>query len=94
MAEPDDAPALVTGTSTGLGRVIAVALAREGYDLAVTELRVDALKDTLAEPDIRKRKVVPIALDLARRTASGSAFDRRPRNWATSTCWSTMPAAR
>ena len=35
-----------------------MALAREGYDLALTELSADALKDTLADPDIRKRKAV------------------------------------
>ena len=58
--------ALVTGCSAGLGRAIAVALAREGYDLALTELNIDALKDTLAQPDIARRKVVPIALDLLR----------------------------
>ena len=56
--------ALITGTSAGLGRAIAVVLAREGYDLALTELNVAMLKDTLAQPDIAKRKVVPIALDL------------------------------
>jgi len=57
--------ALVTGTSTGIGQVIALALARAGYDLAVTEIDVHALKDLLAHPDLRGRKVVPIALDLA-----------------------------
>ena len=30
--------AFITGTSAGLGRAIAVALAREGYDLALTAL--------------------------------------------------------
>ena len=39
--------ALITGTSAGHGRAIAVALAREGYDLALTELSTDAVKDTL-----------------------------------------------
>jgi NAD(P)-dependent dehydrogenase (short-subunit alcohol dehydrogenase family) len=66
--------ALVTGTSAGLGRAIAVALAREGYDLALTELNVDALKDTLAQPDIAKRKVVPIALDLRSQLSIAAAF--------------------
>jgi NAD(P)-dependent dehydrogenase (short-subunit alcohol dehydrogenase family) len=67
--------ALITGTSAGLGRAIAVALAREGYDLALTELSVDALKDTLADPDIKKRKAVPIALDLRSQDSIKAAFD-------------------
>jgi NAD(P)-dependent dehydrogenase (short-subunit alcohol dehydrogenase family) len=68
--------ALVTGCSAGLGRAIAVALAREGYDLALTELSVDALKDTLADADIRKRKAVPIALDLRSQDSIKAAFDK------------------
>ena len=68
--------ALITGTSAGLGRAIAVALAREGYDLALTELSVDALKDTLAEPEIKKRKAVAIALDLRSQDSIKAAFER------------------
>jgi meso-butanediol dehydrogenase/(S,S)-butanediol dehydrogenase/diacetyl reductase len=68
--------AFITGTSAGLGRAIAVALAREGYDLALTELSVDALKDTLAEPDIRKRKALAIALDLRSQDSIKAAFER------------------
>ena len=68
--------ALVTGCSAGLGRAIAVALAREGYDLALTELTADALKDTLAEPDINKRKTIAIALDLRSQESIKSAFER------------------
>ena len=66
--------ALVTGTSGGLGQAIAIALAREGYDLALTEMDAAALKDTLAHPDIAKRKVVPIALDLRSRESIAAAF--------------------
>ena len=66
--------ALITGTSAGLGRAIAVALAREGYDLALTELDIAMLKDTLAQPDIAKRKVVPIALDLRSQLSIAAAF--------------------
>ena len=39
--------AFVTGTSTGIGQVIALALARAGYDLAITELDTGALAETL-----------------------------------------------
>ena len=68
--------ALVTGTSAGLGRAIAIALAQEGYDLAPTELDTSALKDTLAQPDIAKRKAVPVALDLRSQDSIKAAFER------------------
>jgi 2-deoxy-D-gluconate 3-dehydrogenase len=51
-------------------------LAREGYDLALTDLDAAMLKDTLAEPDIRKRKTVGIALDLRSQDSIKKAFER------------------
>jgi NAD(P)-dependent dehydrogenase (short-subunit alcohol dehydrogenase family) len=68
--------ALVTGTSAGLGRAIAIALAREGYDLALTELDTAMLKVTLADPAIANRKVVPIALDLRSQDSIKACFER------------------
>jgi NAD(P)-dependent dehydrogenase (short-subunit alcohol dehydrogenase family) len=68
--------ALVTGTAAGLGRAIAVALAREGYDLALTDVDVGMLKETLAHPDVAKRKVVPIALDLRSQESIGAAYQK------------------
>ena len=68
--------ALITGCSAGLGRAIAVALAREGYDLALTELSAEALKETLAETDIKKRKAIAIALDLRSQDSIKAAFAR------------------
>ena len=67
--------ALVTGTSTGIGRVIALALARAGYDLALTELDTAALADTLRHPDLAGRSVVPLALDLRAPDSIAAAFD-------------------
>ena len=66
--------ALITGCSAGLGRAIAVALAREGYDLALTELSAAALKDTLADPAVANRKAIPIALDLRSQDGIKAAF--------------------
>jgi 2-deoxy-D-gluconate 3-dehydrogenase len=74
MGEPRRA--LITGCSAGLGRAIAVALAREGYDLALTELSAEALKDTLAESEIKQRKAVAIALDLRSQDSIKAAFAR------------------
>jgi NAD(P)-dependent dehydrogenase (short-subunit alcohol dehydrogenase family) len=68
--------ALITGTSAGLGRAIAVALAREGYDLALTEIATAMLNDTLAEPEIKKRKTVAVALDLRSQDSIKAAFER------------------
>jgi NAD(P)-dependent dehydrogenase (short-subunit alcohol dehydrogenase family) len=68
--------ALVTGTSTGIGKAIALALARAGYDLAITAIDVDRLHDFLAHPDLRNCKVVPIALDLASQPGIELAFER------------------
>lgn len=53
-----------------------MALAREGYDLALTELDVAMLKETLAEPAIKQRKAVPIALDLRLKDSIRAAFER------------------
>jgi len=67
--------ALVTGTSTGIGRAISLALAREGYDLAVTELDTDWLGELLRERDLAGRKVVPLRLDLREEASIAEAFD-------------------
>jgi len=56
--------ALVTGASYGLGQATAVALAEDGYDVAVTELRVEELSDTLDRIKAAGGRGVPVALDL------------------------------
>ena len=68
--------ALVTGTSTGLGRAIALALAREGYDLALTELDTASLAELLKLPELAARKVVPVQLDLRSHQSINTAFER------------------
>jgi NAD(P)-dependent dehydrogenase (short-subunit alcohol dehydrogenase family) len=56
--------ALVTGASTGIGRATALALGRAGYDLAVTDLDSKWLAELIADPELRGRKLLPIALEL------------------------------
>jgi NAD(P)-dependent dehydrogenase (short-subunit alcohol dehydrogenase family) len=64
----------VTGSSSGIGRAVALALGREGYDLALTELDTGMLKEVLAHPDLAGRKTVPIALDLRSHDNITAAF--------------------
>lgn len=72
MGEPRRA--VVTGTSTGLGFAIAQALAREGYQLALTELDIGSLAEPLRHSDFQNRKVVPIRLDLRSQQDIEDAF--------------------
>lgn len=56
--------ALVTGASTGLGREIALTLARSGYDVAVADIDKDMLTGGLDHPDYAGRNIVPVTLEL------------------------------
>jgi NAD(P)-dependent dehydrogenase (short-subunit alcohol dehydrogenase family) len=56
--------ALVTGASQGLGAEIAVALARDGCDVAVTSRRVERLSGTLGRIEQAGARGVPVELDV------------------------------
>ena len=69
MTEPAAPVALVTGASSGIGRAIALELARRGYDLVVTARRKELLESLRAEVQTTYgRRVVVIAADLGRRS--------------------------
>ncbi len=56
--------ALVTGASQGLGAEIAVALAQDGCDVAVSSRRVERLSDTLGRIEAAGGRGVPVELDV------------------------------
>ena len=56
--------AFVTGASQGIGAAIAIALARDGYDVAVSSTQPDKLSGTLAGLASAGAKAVPVALDV------------------------------
>jgi 3-oxoacyl-[acyl-carrier protein] reductase len=59
--------ALVTGSSEGIGKGIALALAREGVDVAICARRAAPLQATAEEiARTTNRKVVPITADLTK----------------------------
>ncbi len=61
--EPTPA-ALVTGASYGIGREIAVGLARDGWDVVLTDLNPHDLEPVVADIQGLGRRAVALALDL------------------------------
>ncbi|MBC7778718.1 MAG: glucose 1-dehydrogenase [Proteobacteria bacterium] len=56
--------ALVTGASYGIGAAIAIALARDGFDVAVSELDTRALDTVVAAIEAHGVRARPVCLDL------------------------------
>lgn len=64
--------AFVTGASQGIGAASAVALARGGYDVALSSTRIEKLDGVLEEIRAAGAKAVPVALDVR----SASSIDQ------------------
>ena len=62
--KPGPRRALVTGAATGLGSEIALTLARDGYDIALTYHETALPDDLINHPDLAGVKVVPVAMEL------------------------------
>lgn len=63
-ARPADGVAWVTGASSGIGRGVALELARRGYTVAVTARRVEALEALIAEAGGAPGRIVAHAGDV------------------------------
>jgi NAD(P)-dependent dehydrogenase (short-subunit alcohol dehydrogenase family) len=68
--------ALVTGAAQGLGAAIALRLAREGYDLAVTRLHPELLAEMAAELEALGARTLSLALDLRSQQSIEQTIDR------------------
>ena len=63
----DNAVAVVTGASAGIGRATALELARNGADVIVAARREDRLKELALEIQRRGSRAFPVACDVADR---------------------------
>lgn len=67
--------ALVTGASYGVGAATAIALARDGYDVAITATRIANLDATVAALQDTDVRVAALALDLRLEASIASGVD-------------------
>jgi NAD(P)-dependent dehydrogenase (short-subunit alcohol dehydrogenase family) len=56
--------AFVTGASQGIGAAVAVALARDGFDVALSSTRPDKLAEVVSKIEAARARAVPVALDV------------------------------
>ena len=66
--------AFVTGASYGIGAACALALALDGYDIAISATRVENLAKAADALKATGRRVVPVALDLNSQASIESAM--------------------
>jgi NAD(P)-dependent dehydrogenase (short-subunit alcohol dehydrogenase family) len=68
--------AFVTGASYGIGAASALALARAGFDIAVSATHTENLKDVIAKLEATEARVFPVILDLRSQSSIEHAVDQ------------------
>ncbi len=58
--------AIVTGAGQGIGKAIALALAREGTDVIVNDINLGSAEEVADEIEIMERKAIPIRADVSK----------------------------
>ena len=64
----DDQVAIVTGSAQGIGRAIALGLAREGADVVIADIQLDKAVETVEEIERMGRKSIAVKTDVSRLT--------------------------
>ncbi len=67
--------AFVTGASYGIGAAIALNLAQDGFDVAVSATRLENLTEVVAKLEAAGARAVPLVLNLRSVTSIGQATD-------------------
>jgi 3-oxoacyl-[acyl-carrier protein] reductase len=76
-----DSVAIVTGASQGVGRSLAVGLARDGFKVAAMARSIDKLRSIASEAGVPDSSVLPIKLDLSNTQSIIEAVRSIPREF-------------
>jgi NAD(P)-dependent dehydrogenase (short-subunit alcohol dehydrogenase family) len=77
----DGQTVIVTGAGSGIGRAIALQLAREGADVAAVDLNPETAAATAAAIEALGRRALPIATNVAERAAVQAMAERVRAAW-------------
>jgi 3-oxoacyl-[acyl-carrier protein] reductase len=73
--------AVVTGAARGIGRAIALALAKHGYDLAIVDLREEQLSETAKAIEALGVQAMPLIVDVSDYQAVRSQVELIAQRW-------------
>lgn len=73
--------ALVTGAGSGIGRATALLLQKNGYSVALTGRRLEALEGTAAMAAEKGGEMLPLSMDVADPGAVAAAFAKTKENF-------------
>ncbi|QDX81818.1 oxidoreductase [Denitratisoma sp. DHT3] len=80
MGKLDGKVALITGAGGGIGQGIALAMAKEGADIAVVELNADSAAKTVEQVQALGRKAIAIPCNVGVRAEVNAAVDATVKN--------------
>jgi meso-butanediol dehydrogenase/(S,S)-butanediol dehydrogenase/diacetyl reductase len=73
--------ALVTGAAQGIGRGIALRLAKDGFDIALVDLKADKLESVKKEVEALGRKASTFSADVSKRDDVYAAIDHAEKEF-------------
>ena len=85
--------ALITGAGQGIGRAIALRLAKDGADVALVDLKRDKMDAVAKEVQALGRRATIFVADVTSRDQVYAAVDHAEKELAASTSWLTMPGS-
>ena len=79
-ARPSDGAAWVTGASSGIGRAVALELARRGYTVHATARRADALESLARDSEALPGRILPAPGDVEDRAGVDRLYRKIERS--------------